>query len=44
MKHENIFNIITAIRFIWGAVDFNDKVRKILDGGNLTLKLWTWNH
>jgi hypothetical protein len=32
------------LRFWWGAVDLNPKLKKILNGGNLTLQLLPWDH
>jgi hypothetical protein len=32
------------LRFLCVAGDLNTKVRKILYGGNLTLRLLTWDH
>jgi hypothetical protein len=31
------------LRFLWEVVDLNTKLRKIVNGGNLTLRLLTWD-
>lgn len=33
-----------CLRFLWGPVDLNDKLRKILTGGNLILNFLAWDY
>jgi hypothetical protein len=42
MKY-NVHDIYSEVclRCVWGALDFNSKLRKILNGGNLMLILLT---
>jgi hypothetical protein len=40
LKKLSIYNL----RFLWGAMDFNTKLRKILNGGTLAMRLLAWDH
>jgi hypothetical protein len=33
-----------SLKFYWGEVNLNTKQRKILNTGNLTLRLSSWDH
>jgi hypothetical protein len=34
----------TCLRFLWGTVELNAKMREILNAENLTYRLVTWDH
>jgi hypothetical protein len=37
-------NVNLYLGFVWGAVGLNSKLRKIVNRGNLTLRLFAWGH
>jgi hypothetical protein len=41
---ENNAHVHKILRFLWEAMDLNNKLRKILNGGNLSLRLLIWDH